>query len=166
MTATVFAERIFPGFPFTNDNWVAIAFDRDNYDNTRMPEWFFREAQAEFHRPGDVLLVKGYGEQFEKAGGVLEVPFEWSSYKAFMLSPENYSPEYQLKSSGIEWAFWADPEISVWGGSKEAMKRIFDRRGGRGAVLSSMFEDFHLTDFSRNRELQEFLRGLVAKAGD
>lgn len=160
--STIFGRQIFPAFPFARNDWMAIAFERDNYDNTRLPEWFFVEARNEFARPGSQIFIKGYGERFGRSeGDCVGIPFEWVTYKAFMQSSENYSPEYQMQGDSSNWGFWADPEISVWGGDAAIMARIFDRKGGKAHVVDSMFKDFHLSEMSANRDLQTYLRSLV-----
>lgn len=161
-SASLFSQTIYPFFPFAKKGWIAVAFDRDNYDNTRLPEWFFVEAHKEFARPGAFMYVKGYGEDFESTGECLEIPFEWEAYRSFMLAPKNYSPEYKIHGVANDWAFWADPEISVWGGDAAAMERIFSRIGGKEQVFALMLSDFHLSDLTANQELQGYLRGLLS----
>lgn len=157
-----FSSKIFPGFPFRNNDWVAIAFERDNYTNVRLPEWFFRAAQELLDSSGEIMLIKGYGEIFDRApGGVITIPFDWIKFETFMLAPENYSPEYQIEGSKGDWAFWADPELSVWGGHAVIMEKIFDRFGGKQKILISMLKDFYISDIEANAQLYSYLRHLV-----
>lgn len=30
----LFSDHVFPDFPFKNQNWLAVAFERNRYDNT------------------------------------------------------------------------------------------------------------------------------------
>lgn len=158
----LFSQKIYPDFPFVKKDWLAIAFDRDNYDNTRLPEWFFGEAKLEFSQHQEPILLKGYGERYENIGDGIELPFEWEAYRQFMCTSKNYSPDYMMKGPANDWAFWGDPETSVWGGEAAAMERIFDRRGGKEAVFALMLEEFGIPfGLSAYHELQAYLRRLV-----
>lgn len=161
----IFSRTIFPGFPFREPEWIAIAFERDNYDNTRMPEWFFREAADEFSADGR-MLIKGYGENFcGHPSNTLELAFSWDEYKKFMLSKKGYSPEYLMVGAAGSWACRADGELAVFGGEPTRMNRIFARHGGKDEVFAAMQRDFSLHDEQRNSELRTYLRELVFRPG-
>jgi hypothetical protein len=155
-----FSTEIFPGFPFANRTWRGVAFERDSYDNTRVPEDWFRSALGAFG-PG-TISVRGWGGAFERRPAhTAMVPFDWPAYREFMLAPENWSVEYKMLGSTQDWGVWADAEITVWGGSPELMERAFSALGGTECVLARVKREFGVVDGGRYAELRAYLETLV-----
>lgn len=162
----LFSARIFPNFPFQREDWLAVAFERDNYDNARLPEDFFEVVSEEFRAAGEsTLLIKGYGEMFDRLPGqILEIEFCWAKYRQAVLSPPYYSVEYKLVGVAGSCACWADPELTVWGGGRETMSKVITRLGGERNLLDRMLKDFYLTpDGTDNEELRRYLRRLIKR---
>jgi hypothetical protein len=158
-----FEREIFPGFPFRNRDWRAVAFERDNYDNSRIPEWFFRSASMCFNDDGkNTLSIKG--DCFALDGHVseiVEVPFEWEDYRDFMLSPQAFSIEYKMVSKDGACACWTDAELTVFGGEAEKMTRVLDTNGGADSILEKIEQEFFLGASSGYEEMRTFFRGLL-----
>ena len=160
--ASVFSIHLNPDFQFRDETWIAVAFERNAYDNTRMPEWFFRVASHQFARSGAVgLLIQG--DYFSEAGlsEVTVEPFEWSSYQEFMLRPEAYSLEYRMASSDLQCGVWADADITVFGGEPTLMTAVIDELGGANVLLEHMRQEFLLGDISGYQEMDEYFQRLL-----
>lgn len=163
MKPKVFSESIFPDFPFVNNGWRAIAFERDNYDCARMPKWFFDLAVSVFSENGDgVVQIDMIDENISAVQ--YRLCLKWECYHDFMLA--NYSPEYFLTDPGARWGCWIDNEMTVWGGQSSAMMRIFDSIGGVEAVLQFMRNDFFLIDPPSNEKFDAYLVTLVRGRGE
>jgi hypothetical protein len=158
-----FRDSIYPEFPFADPTWAGIAFDRDNYDYTRMPELFFRRAVDTFAEARrERIFVRGFGAYFDsRPGRRAIVDFEWTAYRKFVMSKQNYSPEYQMVGSSGQWACWMDPELTVWGGTAEKMNEIYDLHGGREHVLTMMRSEFRIEDDAAHAQMLEFFRTLL-----
>jgi len=159
----LFERAIFPGFPFRNRDWLAIAFERNSYDNTRLPEWFFRSASQHFNADGqNKLLIKGDCFALsEQIAEVVAVDFDWDSYRNFMLSPESYSLEYKMASKDRSCGCWADAELTIFGGSPEEMTAVLADFGGADAVLARVEREFFLDERDGNEDLRAYFRGLL-----
>lgn len=159
----LFGEEIFPGFPFRNDNWLAVAFERDDYDNTRMPEWFFRAATRHFNQDGEnKLLIMGepvLSPHFSQEIG--DIPFDWEHYRSFMLSAERSAIEYKMASEDRKCGCWADPEMTIFGGAPEKMSELLNDAGGRDAMLAHIEQEFFLGEPTGNEDMRSFFRGLL-----
>lgn len=159
----IFENHIFPGFPFRNRDWLAVAFERNSHDNARMPEWFFRCASKHFNRDGqEKLLIKG--DCFALDGRpkeVVEVAFNWDDYHNFMLLPEGFSLEYKMVSEDGACGCWADAELTVFGGAADEMTGLFDDLGGRNSMLASIEREFFLDEPTGNEDMRAYFRGLL-----
>jgi hypothetical protein len=83
-----------------------VAFERDNYDDARVPESFSRTLSEEFACLGDDrLCIEGYGAAFDRMPeGCLEIAFSWDTYRDAMLNRDDYSVEYRMLSNGASCA--------------------------------------------------------------
>lgn len=158
----IFAPSIFPGFPFQPSGWSAVAFERDNYDNTRVPEDFFVVMSEEFRRAGEqVLFVKGI-EAAAMPDAYLEIEFSWPAYRNAMLTRRNYSVEYRMVGAVQLCACWSDAELTVWGGESAVMRNVVERLGGQRTVEERMLRDFYLDENGTdNQELRRYLARLL-----
>jgi hypothetical protein len=158
----LFAPTIFPSFPFAQRQWLAVAFDRDNYDNTRMPQWWFEAAAESFDATQSEILMGPCGPY--EAGDkmeIIKVPFEWTKYRLAAQDELRLCPEFILAGSRLDWGVWADPEITVWGGSSAGMNLAISRLGGKGRVLQLMQEDFGVSQSNDQQELISYLKLLI-----
>ncbi|HYG05103.1 MAG TPA: hypothetical protein VD865_01680 [Stenotrophomonas sp.] len=170
MTASIvdplFSDHIFPDFPFKNQNWLAVAFERNGYDNTRMPEWFFREASNVFNpSESSKLLIKGDCFALEGRGKIACVGFNWDCYSRFMRSAEGFSLEYKMANGTADFACWADPELTVIGGESSKMDEVLDRCGGRESMLGHIEREFFLDEPAGNEDMRRYFRGLLFRDG-
>ena len=158
----LFASTIFPSFPFSEQQWLAVAFDRDNYDDTRMPQWWFEAAAESFDATQSEVLIGPCGP-YAAADKIelVQIPFEWSKYQLAARNELRLCPEFILSGSRLDWGVWADPEITVWGGNSLAMNRAISRLGGKGHVLRLMKEDFGVDQSNEHHELIGYLKSLI-----
>lgn len=158
----LFSDRIFPGFPFKNQSWLAVAFERNMYDNTRMPEWFFREASIAFNpSESSKLLIKGDCFVLEGQDEVARIRFNWDSYSRFMQSPEGFSLEYKMANDAADFGCWADAELTVVGGESSKMDALLDRCGGRESMLRRIEREFFLDEPAGNEDMRIYFQGLL-----
>lgn len=159
---SVFLKNPDPDFPFRNPSWIAVAFERNSYDNTRMPDWFFRAASKHFGGMGAVELLIA-GDCFQKAGlpEVSVESFEWERYRKFMLRPEAYSVEYKITSADLQCGCWADPDITVFGGAPAQMSAVLDDLGGAKRLLEHMRQEFLLGAVDGYEEMDQFFQRLL-----
>lgn len=162
---SIFLRDPRPEFPFRDPSWIAVAFERNAYDNARMPEWFFRAASERFGRLGDNKLLIA-GDCFIGAGlpEVCAQPFEWESYRAFMLGAEAYSVEYRMASDDLRCGCWADADITVFGGVPAQMSALLDDLGGAERLLNHMRQEFLLGDVAGYEEMDKFFQRLLFPA--
>jgi hypothetical protein len=160
-------ERVFAlsrdrDFPFRDMSWRAVAFERNSYDNARLPQWFFEAASGVFSPSGegDLLIA---GDCFDSAGlpRVCRVPFNWTAFRAKMLEPAFYSVEYQIANSDLTCGCLADAEITIFGGEPVRMAQVFERLGGEERLLQIMRQEFLLGDTGAYEEMDRFLQGLI-----
>lgn len=159
---SIFSKGPYPEFPFQDQDWIAVAFDRNAYDNTRMPEWFFRAASARFCSDSDIELLIA-GDLFTGAGlpAVCTQPFEWESYRTFMLRPEAYSVEYRMASDDLHCGCWADADITVFGGAPAQMSALLADLGGAEKLLDHMRQEFLLGDVAAYEEMDKYFQRLL-----
>lgn len=159
---SIFLKNPDPDFPFLDPSWVGVAFERNSYDNTRMPDWFFRAASKHFDGMGAIELLIA-GDCFSKAGlpEVCAVPFEWESYRRFMLRPEAYSVEYRMASADLQCGCWANPDITIFGGASIQMSAVLDELGGAKRLLEHMRQEFLLGDVVGYEEMDQFFQRLL-----
>jgi len=159
----LFEAEIFPEFPFRNRHWLAVAFERNSHDNTRMPEWFFRAASKHFNPDGkSKLLVKGDCFALDgQLAEVIAVAFDWESYRDFMLSRAGFSIEYKMANDDGTCACWADAELTIFGGAFDKMIKLLDDHGGRNSMLTRIEEEFFLDERAGNEDMRAFFRGLL-----
>lgn len=158
----LFASTIFPSFPFSDLQWVAVAFDRDNYDNARMPQWWFEAAAESFDATQSEILIGPCGPYAScDQVDLVRIPFEWSKYQAAARIDLRLCPEFVLAGSRCDWGVWADPEITVWGGSSIRMNRAISKLGGNGHMLQQMQEDFGVRQADQHQELAGYLQMLI-----
>lgn len=158
----LFSDEIFPGFPFKSQSWLAVAFERNRYDNTRMPEWFFREASMVFNPSGSSkLFIKGDCFALEGRDEIASVGFDWDSYSGFMRSPEGFSLEYKMANGAADFACWADPELTVIGGESDRMDVLLDKCGGRESMLGHIEREFFLDESTGNEDMRSYFQGLL-----
>ena len=160
---SVFSADSSADFPFQNSEWVAVAFERNQYDNTRIPQWFFRTASERFgSEPNSVLLIAGdlFGQSEEDK--VKRVRFTWEDYRQFMLTPEVYSVRYQMASEDLRCGCWADEDITVFGGDPELMTQVLGDLGGSDIMLAHMRKEFILSDVDAYPQFDEYLQGLLS----
>jgi hypothetical protein len=159
----LFEDEIFPSFPFSNVNWLAVAFERDDYDNARMPEWFFCAATRRFNQDGEnKLLIMGepvVSPHFSQE--TADIPFDWEHYRNFMLSTERSAVEYKMASEDRKCGCWTDSEMTIFGGVPEKMIELFNDFGGRNAMLAHIEQEFFLDEPSGYEDMRLFLRGLL-----
>lgn len=146
---------------FKDPAWKAVAFDRNAYDNTRMPEWFFRAASDEAQRLGDFRLIIADDAAVSGAVEVHVLPFEWGSYSSYMLGKGASSVEYRMASENLLCGCWADPDITVFGGSPALMHSVFQALGGEDVLLNRMRQEFFHGDVQSYGEMDRFLRCLL-----
>jgi hypothetical protein len=157
----VFASEIYPSYPFRNNLWLAIPFERDAYDGARMPEWFFRAAQKHFNPAGTgSLFIKGDCFVQDGHSEVSRVDFEWEPYRSFMLSKEGFSMEYKVVSDAGECGFWADPESTIFGGDAAKMHALLSEHGGRLAMLTRCNLEL-FGDSAGYDEMRAYVRNLL-----
>lgn len=158
----LFSNRIFPGFPFKDRSWLAVAFERNMYDNTRMPEWFFLGASTIFNPSGrSKLLIKGDCFALEGRDEVAHVDFIWDSYAGFMRSQEGFSLEYKMTNDAADFGCWADAELTIVGGEQGRMDALFNRCGGREPMLERIEREFFLDEPTGNEDMRSYFRGLL-----
>jgi len=159
-----FSAQMYPDFPFLDRSWLAVAFERNAYDNTRMPSEFFSRVAGEFNVSRSRRLLIG-GDCFELDGrpAVQGVEFDWIAYEQFMLSPDGFSLEYKMVSDDGELAIWADPELTVVGGVANKMGRVVSQFGGVASNVRGMYEQFFLDTHAGNEDLRKYLRDLVVR---
>lgn len=155
----IFGSQIFPGFPFRREDWIAVAFERNRYDNTRLPQQFFESASQHFSSPRNRSLFVS-GDLFDN-GKIARVDFKWQEYRSFMLSPDSFSLEYKIFSENLSCACWADEEITIFGGSPAQMNAVMDDYGGRDSFLSTMEDEFFLKSREGNSDMRHYLAGLL-----
>lgn len=167
MTSLEIINRIFlqdadPDYPFSDPSWVCVAFERNFYDNTRMPNWFFIAASKFFNANGATELFVS-GDCFLDSGlpSVCVVPFEWESYRRLMLRPDLYSVEYRMASSDLQCGCLADPDITVFGGVPSIMAALLDSLGGSSRLLEHMRQEFLLGDLASYKEMDQFFHRLL-----
>lgn len=159
----LFGDTIFPMFPFQDRGWLAIAFERNNYDNRRVPEWVFRRGICLAEKGSDIIIC-GYGQPYSSVNGELGaicVSADWSAYSTFMLDRKNYSPDYFIYSTTGNWGLWSDSDLTVFGGDHEMMVPILESLGGTDAAIQFMRKEFGLLDFKTNQELDKYLHALI-----
>lgn len=162
MITDLFTDRIFPGFPFRNQHWLAVAFERNMYDAARMPEGFFREASRVFNPSRkSKLLMTGDCFVLEGRVDVALVGFDWDGYSSFMRSKEGFSLEYKMASDSGDWGCWADQELTVVGGEQRKMDRLLEQCGGRESMLKRMETEFFLDEPAGNEDMRAYFRGLL-----
>ncbi|HSX63873.1 MAG TPA: hypothetical protein VLF15_04040 [Pseudoxanthomonas sp.] len=159
---SVFREDLEPDFPFQDSSWIAVAFERNAYDNTRMPEWFFQTMSKHFGDFGKIALLIA-GDCFAGAGlpAVCPIPFEWESYRTFMLRPETYSVEYRMTSTDMQCGCWADADITLFGGTPVQMSAVLDELGGPERLLHHMRQEFLLGDVDGYDAMDKFFQRLL-----
>lgn len=161
----IFSEILGPTsetIPFNDRSWLGIAFDRNAYDNCRMPERFFRYASQHFAESNDPEILIA-GECF-KCGGLPEIaalPFTWESYREFMLCPSHYCTEYRMAGANSKFACLADADVTVFGGASGPMEKVYSSMGGKAEVLGGMRQEFFLGDSQSYPEFDRYLRRLV-----
>jgi hypothetical protein len=159
---SLFSNNIFPEFPFKNQGWIAVAFERNAHSNTRMPEWFFRSACKYYNPNGkNSLLIKGDFFLINGLEEVVEIAFDWDSYKNLIFSPAGFSLEYKMIDKKRRCACWADPELTIFGGEPREMIKLLDEYGGRDHMLKNIESEFFLDRQSGNEDMRAYFRGLL-----
>lgn len=157
-----FARAVFPGFPFRNRHWLAVAFDRQSFP-ARMPRWFF-DLVLQTYTPvrAPMSLYARNPEGSEPAWWRHDLALDGSAYEA-MVTDDSRS-ELRLIDGLGRWACWSTEEVTVWGGEAEDMTIIYERMGGRERVRQSMFNSLHAYA-AHLPALSKYVRGLVDAAG-
>lgn len=136
--------------PFRNEDWVAVAFDRDNYDNTRLPDDVFEDLVEVVRADCARFIICGSMSKFSIDGYVPtqceKTGTTWSEYKKFLMDNDNYAPEFFVFSESKNWGIWADMEITLLGGERRIMNKIIEKRGGVDRVLANMLDEFGVSE--------------------
>ncbi|MGH8081687.1 MAG: hypothetical protein ACREP7_14015 [Lysobacter sp.] len=149
-------------FPFGHAAWIAVAFERNAYDNSRMPEWFFRGAAEYFGANGTVeWLIAGDCFKFAELPQISAQPFDWLGYHEFMLRPETYSTEYRMAAADGTCGCWADADITIFGGEPDRMSALLASVGGPDRLLAHMRQEFLLGDVAGYGDMDLFFQGLL-----
>ncbi|MEI2454003.1 hypothetical protein [Lysobacter firmicutimachus] len=158
--ASVFCERAHPDFPFRDRSWIAVAFERNAYDRTYMPEWFFRAASK---RLGDRVALLVAGDGFADAGlaEVCALPFAWEDYREFMARPRAYSLAYRMTGADAAFGCVADADMTVFAGEAARMEALLADVGGAGRLLEHMRQEFLLGDTGGYPEMDLFFQRLL-----
>lgn len=159
---SVFLDIPTGDFPFSNPAWIAVAFERNAYDKSRMPEWFFRAASEYFGRDGAVEWLIA-GDCFVQDGlpEICAQSFNWQSYREFMFGPKTHSTEYRMAAADRSCGCWADPDITIFGGEPKQMSVLLAALGGPDHLLAHMRQEFLLGDVAGHSDMDHFFQGLL-----
>ena len=161
---SIFLEEAGPEDYFKDPAWIAVAFERNAYDNTRMPEWFFSAASRQARTHGDVMLMIAGDSALRGEEDVHVLPFDWESYRTYMLKQGARSVEYRMASEHLLCGCWADPDITVFGGAPALMSTLLDEIGGTEVMLNHMRQEFVLGDVESYEKMDAFFHHLLTAA--
>lgn len=157
----VFAEHIYPGFPFKDKSWLALALERDSYDGTRMSQDLFSNLRSVFDPDSEeVLWIFGDLIESTRVEGI-KIPFQWDAYRNFVLSDSGFSLEYKIVAGSGLLAVWADADLTLIGGEASAMEKVLSVYGGRDAFLKIIETQFFGDYKSGNEDMRCYFRSLL-----
>lgn len=126
--------------PFRLPGWRGCVIDRDQFDATNMPRELF---DAVVKAAGsEQLCIARYtpGED-----GVERIAASWESFREFVLTPENWSLEFVLFDSSMQWAILAELDVTVFGASSKVAAAVDAVLGQQGLSLAGL-TDRHFPD--------------------
>lgn len=164
---SIFGARIFPGFPFDNDGWVAIAYDRDREGGNRLPERIWRlliDAVRSMTADSRAYVISPYpivaGTVSEHAQP-FEVPLSIAGVHGYFGESDRYLPEFLMAGVSEAWAIWGDSDITVLGGSRFIMSAVSEALGGEEGMVDEMARSFRLSDCVEDESMHLYLRDLA-----
>ena len=163
----LFRKEIFPGFPFVPPDWIALAFNRDNHGDVRLPDETWQKLIVEILKRTREQVALIVSPEPLIAGTVAEleqpfvVPLNGPSMLAHFADTSRYLPEFFMAGASERWAIWGDSDLTVVGGEREMMSAIIDNIGGVPAALVMMTNDFALCESPDDSDMHLYLRALL-----
>jgi hypothetical protein len=165
----LFQPEIFPGFPFVQTTWTALAFSRDNAGNSRLPTtaWACLFRQLASATRDRVAFITSPEPIYEGLVAARTQPFvvalDEQSVLAHFSDMDVYLPEFFMAGASERWAIWGDSDLTVLGGQVDVISPVIDALGGKSAVTEAMLRDFGVTSEPDEYGMSVYLRGLIEK---
>ncbi|WP_153022948.1 hypothetical protein [Rhodanobacter thiooxydans] len=166
---SLFRADIFPGFPFVPLNWQALAFNRDNAGDMRLPSNIWRCLLDQAHERTRDTRAFVVSPAPIIGGVVMEreqpfvVPLDERSVLAHFSDMSLYLPEFFMSTASERWAIWGDSDLTVLGAECELITAVIEEYGGEAKAIEEMARDFGLRNTTEDHSMWTYLKGLVAQ---
>src|SRR5690606_14459662 len=140
--------EIFPGFPFVQQTWEALAFSRDTAGNSRLPMavWTCLLRQIANRTRDRVAFITSPEPIHEGLVAAQTQPFVVALDERGVLTHFSdmgvYLPEFFMAGASERWAIWGDSDLTVLGGEVNVIHPVIEALGGERAVVEAMLRDF------------------------
>jgi hypothetical protein len=166
----IYRSEIFPGFPFVPTTWKAVAFNRDNVGNIRIPKEIWDLALREIRRKTRDSVGFVASPQPISAGSIAgsEQPFvvglDLFSVLEHFSNTNTYLPEFFMAGASEKWAIRGDSDLTVLGGDEDLISCVLNYFGGENEAIREMLRDFSVDDERHDFGMSAYIRGLVRPA--
>lgn len=120
-------------YPLRNAAWRGCVLDRDDYSNLRLPKLLWEELIS--CASCQEVIVCGY---YSGVPNCASIKSTWSEYSNFMMTAENYSPEYVIHGGDMHWVVWADLDVTTVAMSQELADRLDSSLQRRDTSLKTL----------------------------
>lgn len=152
----------FPAFPFANNNWYGLVFNRDCHGRGGVPKDVF-EAMVDAANVDcdDHLLFVPAVLPLDGAPPFSERKFRtWDQYLA-LLSDSGYCPEYFVVNPQGSMLFWVDPDASVVGADRNIVEIAVRTLGGLQEVIRRSADEFGVEVGDPESDVAAYIRALA-----
>lgn len=157
----------FPGFPFSDPNWLGFIFNRDLHNAAGVS----RELFEALITPADasVAFEFTFVPALRPLEGVFDFPIaqlsDWEGYLNLIASLP-FCPEYYLLRTDGAVILWFDPDAVVVGGTPDVMTSAASHLGGMEALTRQSAEEFGVSLSDANSEIATYIRNLAGRERD
>lgn len=132
-----------PKNPLVRDDWAALAFDRNRYEDLAPAEVWTALIRVHSARPrdGSTLGVISYNE-LDSGGPATYLPSSMASLQKFWLEESRFLTNHYVFSPSFDWLVRLDQDVTLIAGEAVFIDSIVAESGGMNRVFAKMMEDF------------------------